>query len=103
LHRYRGGAVWCGCRAASVGLESQYAQEAARPGTDSAADPPPGYFAAGFALFCFGFFGVLAFLSTDASGSLPGRNPSILRRSRPERGDDLGPDSLELVALVAVQ
>ena len=44
----------------------------ARPGTEfpearRARGAPATYFVAGLALFCFGFFGVLAFLSTDAS------------------------------------
>jgi hypothetical protein len=42
---------------------------------------PGTYFAAGFALACFGFFGVLAFLSTDASRTLPGWDGSMLRRA----------------------
>jgi len=57
----------------SLGLESQYVPDRrgrapGRPSAGSAPVPVPvGHLAAGLALLCFGFLGVLAFLSTGTS------------------------------------
>src|SRR5688572_19032212 len=64
--------------------------------------PPGRAYLAVFVLFCLGFLGVLAFLSTSTSGWL-GRclQTEILARLA-QRRNDLAPDPFELLALVAV-
>jgi hypothetical protein len=66
----------CGVYRTCVPVRGFRGAAAPKPGADwrcgGRQAAPGAYFAAGLALACFGFFGVLAFLSTDASRSLTG-------------------------------